>query len=178
MHAATATAGGGFDQHRIADAFGQFVPALGVIIQHAVGTGYARYAGLLHGFDGGGLVAHQANGFGAWSDEGEATAHHAFGEVGVLRHEAVAGVNGVGAGHFRGGNDGGHVEVAFAGRRRANAHRLIGEQYVFLLAISAGVNRDSGDAEFTAGALNAQCDFAAIGDQDFFERWGHVAPIR
>jgi len=50
-----------------------------------------------------------------------------LGEVGVLRQKPVAGVHGIGAGDLGGRDDHRHVQVAQARRRRADAHRLVGE---------------------------------------------------
>jgi hypothetical protein len=38
--------------------------------------------------------------------------------------------------------------------------------------VGGGVHGDGGDAEFLAGALDAQRDFAAVGDEDFVEQAG------
>ena len=44
---------------------------------------------------------------------------------------------------------------------------FIGEANVLEIAVSLGVNRDGLDAEFPAGAQDAQGDFAPVGNQDF-----------
>src|SRR5690606_34312699 len=56
-HAATTTATGGLDDHRIADAAADLQAFLFIVGQWAVGAGDCRYTGLLHGFDGRHLVA-------------------------------------------------------------------------------------------------------------------------
>jgi hypothetical protein len=43
------------------------------------------------------------------------------------------------------------------------------------VGVGSGVHRNSGDAHLLAGAVDAQRDFAAIGDQDLVEH--SVAPI-
>ena len=75
----------------------------------------------------------------------------------------------VGAGDLAGGEQRGHVEVALARRRRADAHALVGEPHVHGVLIRGRMHRDGGDAELLAGAQHAQRDLAAVGDQDFFE---------
>ena len=78
-------------------------------------------------------------------------------------------MNGFRVGHFGCRNDGRHVQVTQRGWRRSDADGLLGQFDVFGVAIGFGINHDGLDAEFTAGALNPQGNFASIGDQDFFE---------
>ena len=126
-HAASATATGGFDDYGIANALGGGADFVRVGGKWAVGAGDAGDTGGFHGFDGFDFVAHHADGFGARADEGEAGLFDALGEVGVFGEEAVAGVDGVGVGDFGGGDDGGHVEVAFGRRRGPDADGFVGE---------------------------------------------------
>src|SRR5690606_18111286 len=80
-----------------------------------------------------------------------------------------ARVDGFGIGDFGGRDDGRHVQVAFARGRRPDAHGFVGQAHVLGVAIGLGVHHHRLDAELAAGALDAQRDLAAIGDQDFFE---------
>ena len=64
---------------------------------------------------------------------------------------------------------GGHVEVALRGRRRADAHGLVRQQHVLLAAVGGGVHRDGLDAEFAAGAQDAQGDFTPVRDDDLVQ---------
>ena len=64
---------------------------------------------------------------GLRADPGEAALFHHLGELGVLGQEAVAGVDGVGAGDLGGADERGHVQVAGARRRRPDADLLVGE---------------------------------------------------
>ena len=81
------------------------------------------------------LVAHQADGLGARADEDEAALLDALGEIGVLGEKAVAGMDRLGVGHFRRADDRRDVEVARAGRRRADAHRFVGELHVLRVGV-------------------------------------------
>jgi hypothetical protein len=99
----------------------------------------------------------------------EAAFFHPLGEVGVLAQEAVAGVDGLGIGHLGRRNDGRHVEVAQRRRGRADAHRLVGQLDVLGVAVGLGIDHHRLDAHLAAGALDAQGDLAAVGDQDFLE---------
>ncbi len=71
-HATATAAGGGLDDHRVADLLRHGQGGIAVVAQGAVGAGYGRDAGLFHGFNGGHLVAHQANGVRLGADKGKA----------------------------------------------------------------------------------------------------------
>ena len=107
--------------------------------------------------------------FGLGSDEGHAVAGEDFGKARVFRQEAVAGVDGVGAGDLAGRQDGGDVEVAVFRRRRPDAHALVGEAHMHGVGVGGRMHRDRRNAELLAGAQHAQRDLAAIGDEDFIE---------
>jgi hypothetical protein len=51
-----------------------------------------------------------------------------------------------GIGNLGGADDRRHVEVAVLRRRRPDAHRLVGEQHVFLVEVGRGVHGDGLDA--------------------------------
>ena len=106
---------------------------------------------------------------GLRADEGDAVLVENVGEARVLGEEAVARMHRVGAGDFAGGEQGGHVEVGFARRRRPDADALVGELDVHRLPVGGRIDRDGGDAELLGRAQDAQRDLAAVGDQDFVE---------
>src|SRR5262245_11348959 len=62
-----------------------------------------------------------------------------------------------------------NIEIAFARRRRPNAYALVSEPDVHRIRIGGGMHGNRCNAEFFAGALDAQRDFTAIGNQDFVE---------
>jgi hypothetical protein len=78
-------------------------------------------------------------------------------------------VDGFGVGDFGRGDDCRHVQIAQAGRGRANADRFVGEFDVLGLGVGFGMYRDGADAEFPAGAQHAQGDFTAVGNQDLLK---------
>ena len=78
-------------------------------------------------------------------------------------------MDGIHIGDLRGADHLRNVEVAFAAARRPNANRLISEADMKRIAVRLGINRDSGNAQFLAGANNPQGDLPAIGDKDFLE---------
>ena len=94
------------------------------------------------------------------------------GESGVLRQEAVAGMNGVGAGLLGGGDDLGDVEIGLARRRRADTNGLVRHIDVQRVAVGVGIDRDGGDAEPPRGPHDAAGDFAPIGDEQLGEHAG------
>ena len=101
-----------------------------------------------------------------------------FGEAGVLRQEAVARMHRIGAGDGGRREDGGDIEVAVARRRRADAHALIGQAHMHRRGVGGGMHGDGADAHLLAGAVDAQRDLAAIGDQYLAEHQPRPAPDR
>ena len=155
-HAAAAAAAGGLDDDRIADVLGDAEILIDIVAQRAVRARHAGHAGGLHGLDGRHLVAHQADRFGARPDEDETAFLDPLGEIGVLRQEAVAGVDGHRVGHLGGADDGGHVQIGQRRLRRPDAHGLVRQQHVLGVEVGGRVHRDRLDAEFAAGAQDAQ----------------------
>ena len=76
---------------------------------------------------GGDLVAERGSPR-ARADPGQPGVDDGLGEVGVLGEEAVAGVDGVGAGLLGGVEDLVDAQVGVAGRRAAEGERLVGER--------------------------------------------------
>ena len=171
-HAAPAAAAGGLDDDGVADQRREAPDLLGVVGQRPVGAGHAGDAHALHRRLGRDLVAHHADRGGRRADEDEAGVLHALGEVGVLGEEAVAGVDRLRVGDLGGADDGRDVEVAVARGRRADAHRLVGEHHVLRVRVGLRMDGDRLDAHFAAGALDAQRDLAAVGDEDLLEHLG------
>ena len=106
---------------------------------------------------------------GRGPDEGDAVLLDDLGELGVLRQEAIAGMDRFGAGDLAGGDDGGDVEIGLGGGGRPDADAFIGQAHMHGVGVGGGMDRDGGDAHFLAGAVDAKRDLAAIGDEDFFE---------
>src|SRR6185437_8876362 len=89
-----------------------------------------------------------------------------FGEFCVFRQETVARMYGLGAGCFRGGEDGFDVQVAFAGGGGADADGLVGHGDMQRGGVGIGIDGDGADAEPLGRAHNADGDFSAIGDEE------------
>ena len=101
-----------------------------------------------------------------------------FGKARVLGEETVAGMHRIGAGDLHGGEQGRHVEIAVARRRRPDADALVGKAHMHRVGVGGGVHRHGGDAQLLAGAQYAQRDLAAVGDQDFVEHFQNRSPAR
>ena len=175
-HAAAAAAARRLDDHRVTDLPCDLDDFFGVFGQRAVHARHHRYAGLFHRVFRADLVAHQTDGFSPGPDEGETALLDPFGEVGVFRKEAVAGMDGLGIGHLGGTDDRRDIEVTAAGLRGPDAYRLVGKTHVFGLGIRFGMHDHGLDAHFAAGALDAQCNFAAVGYENFVEHGFRSSP--
>ncbi len=177
-HAAPAAAAGGLDDDRVTDLARDLDVGRRVVAERAAAAGHARHAGGLHRADRFDLVAHQADRVGLGADEDEAGLFDAFGEVGVLGEEAVAGMDRLRVGDFGRGDDLGHVEVAVGGRRGTDAHRFVGHGDVLEVAVDGGMHRDRADAQRVARAQDAQRDFTTVGNDDFIQHAGGLSRLR
>ena len=175
LHAAAAAAGGGLHQHRKADLARD---RDGVLVggDAAVGARHAGNAERLGGALGLDLVAHLADVLGLGADEVDAVLGQDFGKAGVLGEKAVAGMHGVGAGDFAGGEERRDVEIAVLRRRRADADALVGEPDMHGVGVGGRVHGDRRDAELLAGAEHPERDLAAVGDEDFVEHCAGLPP--
>jgi hypothetical protein len=98
---------------------------------------------------------------------------HTFGEVCVLRQKAVAWMNGFRARDLRGTDDCRNVQVALAGGRWADAHRLISEADMLQVTVCRRIYGNRLDAHVAAAPHDSQRDLATIGDQDLLYRGNH-----
>ena len=141
-HAATTAAAGGLDDDRVANALGN-LQAFGFVLgQRAVGAGHGGYAGVFN----------------------------LLGKVGVLGQEAVAGVDAVGAGHFRRADDRRDVQVGQGRRSRADADGFVSHGQVHEFTVGGGVHRHGFQTEFLARADNPQGNFTSVGNKYFLHR--------
>ena len=167
-HAAPAAAGAGLDDDRVADLL---APGQGVLDVSTTPSlpGMSGTPGRLHGGLGLGLVAHPADDLGVGADEDDAAGLADVHEVRVLAEEAVAGMDGLGAGHLGGGD---HL-AGCSGRtwrwRGADADVLVGEAHVQGVPVGLRVDRHGLDAQLLAGQDHPQGDLAPVGDEDLPE---------
>ena len=106
---------------------------------------------------------------GLGADPDDVVAFDDLGELRVLGEEAVAGVDGVGVDDLGRRDDVGDVEVGFGRRRRADADGLVGEADVHRVGVGGRMDRDGLDAHLVAGAVDAERDLAAVGDQQLLD---------
>ncbi len=176
-HAPSAPAGAGLDEQRHADAFGLgaqdgrgVVPA--VVARHQ-GNARALHQGL--GF---GLAAHGGDGRRRRADEHQTLVHAGLGETRVLAQEAVAGMDGFGAGAPGGLQDGLLPQVAGGGTVSADGHGFVAVLDMGRVTIDIGIHRDRADAEASGRVGDAAGDLAAVGNQDLAKHGPTLLVVR
>ena len=170
-HAASATAGDGFDHDWVAN-FPRDTKGLGFGIDCAVAAGRNGHAGFAGTVARGIFISHEADRLRRGADEFDVAAGADLREVGILGQKSIAGVDGIGVRDFCGADDAVDFEVALGAYGGADANGFVGELHMEAVEIGFRIDGDRLDAEFLAGADDAKSDFAAIGDQDFFEHGG------
>ena len=168
-HAAAAASGDGLDEQR-----GTAGPAAAASSSStSVGRRDARqgrHAGRLGRRDRAGLVAGQGQHLGRRPDEGDAGVGAGLGQGRVLREEAVAGVDRVGAGPQRHRDDRVGVEV---GPHRvavlADLVGLVGLEPVLGPAVLVGEDGDRARADLIGRAERPDRDLAPVGHQHLGE---------
>ncbi len=109
-----------------------------------LGARHQRRAGPLGEVPGLHLVAQRVDGGRRRPDPGQPGVEDRLGEPGVLGEEAVAGVDGVGAGLGGHGEDLLRVEVGLARCAAAEGERLVGDPDVQRVAVGVGVDGNAG----------------------------------
>ena len=168
FHAASAATGRRLDEDRVAQLFGDRF-GLRDARDGLRRAGHDREVELLGRLARGDFVAHHRDMFAARADESDVVCRENVGEALIFRKEAVARMDGVRAGDLARGDDRGNIEVAVAGTGSSDAHAFVGESDMHGVFVGGGMDGDGGDAHFFTGAMDAQSDFAAIGDQDFIK---------
>ena len=112
--------------------------------------------------------------FGLGADPHDIVRFDDFGEPGIFRKEAVAGMNRIRPGNFGCRDDRGDVEIAVGRRRWANADCVVGQAHMHRLGVGGGMDRNRFDTHFMGSAMDAERDFATVGDQYAGNR--HLAP--
>ena len=170
-HAAPAAARGGLEDDGIADPGGHLQRLFGAL-EDARRAGQHRHAHLPHERAGALLHPHQPDDLGPRPDELDAGGFANLGEAGVLAQEAVARMDGVHVGDFRGADDGGDVQVAAGALGRADADGLVGETHVRAVTVGFRIDGDRLDSQFLAGADDANGNLAPIGDENLAKPHG------
>ena len=169
-HALAAAASGCLDKHGVADAIGEFLRLCGGV-DAAVRTRDGGDATRLHGFARSAFVAHALDALGRRADEDQVVVRAGAGELGVFRQEAVTGMDGLGAGVLRSGDDVGHDQVALVSGSGADAHSLVRVANGIGVFILGRVNGDRFHTQLASGAHDAQRHLATVCDKDFLEHY-------
>ncbi len=165
-HAFATAARSSFEHDRISHASGDVGGFLGrrERVNAARSAGHACFVG---GLARVGLGAEHAHGGGRRTDKFDSSVLAGLGEVGVFRKEAVTGVDGTGTGTLCNLEDQIATQIGLRGGSGTESISLIRFEHVRGGAVSVGIDGDSGESEFTAGAQNAEGNFAAIRDENF-----------
>ena len=136
LQPAAAAAEGRLDGDRHPVLLGEGDDLVGVL-HRVLGAGHQRGADLGGDVPGLHLVAEGDDRLGGGADPGQPGVDDGLGEVGVLGEEAVAGVDGVGAGLLRDVDDLVDDQVGVAGRRAAEGEGLVGLAHVQRVAVGS-----------------------------------------
>src|SRR6516164_4169616 len=167
-HAASAATGNRLDHHGEADPLG-FGEHHGIALVGTLIAGYARHAGFPHYLLGAGLVAHCLDRCWRRPDEDETGIATGQRKFFVLGKQAVAGMQSILAAGLRRANNRAEVQVGLRRPRLADPHRRIGLPHMESVAISIGIDGDHAITEPSCRAHDAQCDLAAIGNENLEE---------
>ena len=132
-------------------------------------AGDDRHAGGLHQLARLGLGAHRVDGRRGRADEDDSRLVAGAGEGGVLGQEAIARMDGLGAGLLADLDDLVDLQVALGGRRPTEQVGLVGALHVQRIPIELGVDGDGGDAHLFERPHDADGDLAPICDQNLGE---------
>ena len=153
------------DLRRLFGQKGRFVVA-------AVVAGHQGHAGFFHQRFGRTLAAHGGDGRSRRADEDQAVVGTGLGEGFVLAEEAVARVDGLRARGPRGFNDALPLQVAVARRVAAHVYGFIASLHVARVGVGIGINSHGAHTHAARSGGHAAGDFAAVGNQNFFEHGG------
>jgi hypothetical protein len=120
------------------------------------------------------LAAHASDRVGRRADEDDARVGARLREVGVLGEEAVARMDGVGAGPARDVDHRPGWRGTTRSRPAGRWHGLVGGANEGRLAIGIRVDGDGADAHRAAGADHPGGDLAAVRDQDLLQGAYHA----
>ena len=123
---------------------------------------HARRDGVALGL---GFIAHQTDGGRGRPDERQSGLGGKLGEIRIFRQEAEARMDRLAPRGQRRGDDVLHIQIAFRGARRPDAHRFIRDLRVQCLAVGLGIYRDRNNAQVAASLYDADRDLAAVRDE-------------
>ena len=129
------------------------------------GAGHQRRLGACGDVAGGHLVAEIADRLRARPDPDQPGVDDRLREIGVLRKESVARVDGVGAGLLRGVEQLAEVEVGLRRRLAAEREGLVGEPYVRRVGVGLGVHGHACKPGVLGRPDHPDRDLPTIGDE-------------
>ncbi len=168
LHAAATTAERGLDRDRHAVLLGERDDLVGVL-DRLGGTGDEGRLGLRSDVARGDLVTQIADRLRARADPNQLRVDDRLREIGVLRKESVARVDGVGAGLGCRVEQLAEVEVGLRGRLAAEREGLIGEPDVWGVGVGFGVDGHARNSGVLGRADHPDGDFTTIGYQHFLD---------
>ena len=165
FHAAATAAEGGLDGNGEAMLISEGLDLLragnGVL-----GARGHRGVGTLSNVTGGDLVTQLRNGLRRWANPDQAGIDDRLGKVGVLREEAIAGVDGVGAGLGGGVEKLGEVEVRLCGVLAAEGKGFVGKRDEWGIGVRLCVDGYGCNARVAGRTDNADRNLTAVGHED------------
>ena len=170
-HALAAAAVGRLDHQRKTHALGFAREQRGVLIFARVAR-HHRHAGRAHQVLGTGLAAHLAHRGGAGAHPDQSGRDHGIGKFGVLAEESEAWMDGLGTGSQRSLDDPVSAQVRIRRRRSTDPATFVGQAHMLRTRIGIGIDRNRGNAQMAAGALDTAGDLTAIGNQELGEHAG------
>ena len=171
LHAAAAAAKGSLDGYGQAVFHGEGL--------HLIGAGYRILGAWGHGGFGtlgdvprGNLISQVTDGLGGGANPSQAGVDDGLGKVGVFRQEAIAGVDGIGAGFFCGVQNLVKDEVGLGRSGAAEGKGFVGKRGKRCLGVWLGVDGDGGNASVAGRADHANGDLTAVRHENLRDLFG------
>ena len=167
-HAAAAAARSRFNHHRVPD-FLRDLDGLILRLDYSVTSRRHWHAGFVREDARGVFVAHGLHRARRGSDKLDVAAFADFGEMRVLREKPIAGMDGIDIANLGCAHNAIDFQITLGAGRRADADRFICELNMQRIDVGFRINSQGPNTELFAGANDAQRNFAAIGNQNFFK---------
>ena len=164
-HPLAAAACDGLDEDGIADFGGAFAQEYGFLVLAQIARRH-RHTRVGHQCLGRILQPHRGDAGGARADPDQPRIDHRLRERRILRQEAIARMDRLRPGAYRGSDDLFADQIALARRRRPDMHRLIRLPHMQRLGIGVRIDRDRADTHCPRGANDAAGDLASVGDEE------------
>ena len=170
-HAAATTTSSRFNHHRVTD-FLRGLDGLILRFDYSLASRRHGHASFVREDARGVFVTHGLHRARRGSDKLDVAAFTDFGEMRVLGKKPVAGMDGIDIANLGCAHNAIDFQITLGAGRGANADRFIRELNMQRIDVRFRINSQGTNTKFFAGANDAQCDFTAIGDQNFFKHDG------